>query len=309
MSGKVNIRMVQVAGQDLRVAMMGPADAERTLLVFNGIGASVEAVVPFAERFRRTRIVTFDVPGVGGSPAPRLPYRLSWLSRLAGRLLDKLDIAAVDVFGVSWGGGLAQQFVHDHPERSRTLTLAATSAGLVMVPGHPRVLSKLATPRRYADPDYMLTVGPDIYGGQLRSDRRLLEEHAAALRTGSSRGYLFQLLAAAGWTSWLWLPQFKLPVLILMGAHDPIVPEVNGRILASRLPNARLEVVNCGHLFILTHPEETAQTIERFLLETPATEPAEASNMASQGPSGMRRDPTAASHGARADGGDFPTGT
>ena len=85
MSGTANIRMVQVAGQDLRVAMMGPADAERTLLVFNGIGASLETVVPFAERFRRTRIVTFDVPGVGGSPAPRLPYRLSWLSRLAGR--------------------------------------------------------------------------------------------------------------------------------------------------------------------------------------------------------------------------------
>jgi poly(3-hydroxyalkanoate) depolymerase len=270
MTGNADIRILHVAGQVLRVAMMGPVDAERTLLVFNGIGASLETVAPFAERFRRTRIVTFDVPGVGGSPAPRLPYRLSWLSRLASRLLDKLDIGAVDVFGVSWGGALAQQFVHDHPERSRTLTLAATSAGFVMVPGDPRVLLKLATPRRYTDPDYMLTVGPDIYGGQLRLDRRRLEEHAAALRTGSSRGYLYQLLAGVGWTSWLWLPQCKLPVLIMMGADDPIVPVLNGRILASRLPDARLEVVDCGHLFILTHPEETARTIERFLLEAPA---------------------------------------
>ncbi|MBV8400499.1 MAG: poly(3-hydroxyalkanoate) depolymerase [Acetobacteraceae bacterium] len=269
MTGKADIRTLRVAEQNLRVAMMGPADAERTLLIFNGIGASLESVAPFAERFRRTRIVTFDVPGVGGSPAPNLPYRLSWLSRLASRLLDKLDIGEVNVFGVSWGGALAQQFVHDHPERSRTLTLAATSAGFVMVPGHPRVLSKLATPRRYTDPDYMLTVGPDIYGGQLRLDRGRLEEHAAALSTGNSRGYLFQLLAGVGWTSWLWLPQFKLPVLIMMGADDPIVPIVNGRILASRLPDARLEVVDCGHLFILTHPEETAQTIERFLLEVP----------------------------------------
>jgi poly(3-hydroxyalkanoate) depolymerase len=275
MTGKSDIRTLQVAQQELRVAMMGPADAERTLLVFNGIGAGLETVAPFAEQFTRTRIVTFDVPGVGGSPAPKVPYRLSWLSRLADRLLDKLDIGAVDVFGVSWGGALAQQFVHDHPERSRTLTLAATSAGFVMVPGDPRVLSKLATPRRYADPDYMLTVGPEIYGGQLRLDRRRLEEHAAALRTSSSRGYLFQLLAAVGWTSWLWLPQFKLPVLIMMGADDPIVPLVNGRILASRLSDARLEVVDCGHLFILTHPEETAQTIERFLFRAPVTEPAE----------------------------------
>ena len=273
--GDAIIRTIKVAEHELRVAIMGPANAERTLLVFNGIGASLETVVPFAKRFERTRIVTFDVPGVGGSSATKLPYRLSWLSRVAGRLLDKLGIGSVDVFGVSWGGALAQQFVHDHLERSRTLTLAATSAGFVMVPGDIRVLSKLATPRRYTDPDYMLTIGPDIYGGQLRLDRRRLEEHAAMLRTGSSRGYLFQLLAGVGWTSWLWLPQLKLPVLIMMGADDPIVPVVNGRILASRLPDARLELVDCGHLFILTHPEETAQTIERFLFEASAREPAE----------------------------------
>ena len=272
MSGTADIRTLQVAGQTLRVATMGPTEAARTLLVFNGIGASLESIEPFAERFTRTRIVTFDVPGVGGSPAPKLPYRLSWLSRLAGRLLDKLDIGAIDVFGVSWGGALGQQFAHDHPERSRTLTLAATSAGFVMVPGHPKVISKLVTPRRYTDSDYMLMAGPDIYGGQLRTDRRLLEEHAATLRTGSSSGYLYQLLAGVGWTSWLWLPQLKLPVLVMMGADDPIVPLVNGRILASRLPNARLEVVDCGHLFILTHPAKTAQTIERFLLEAPARE-------------------------------------
>jgi poly(3-hydroxyalkanoate) depolymerase len=284
MTGTADIRTVQVAEQTLRVATMEPPAAERTLLVFNGIGASLETVEAFANRFRRTRIVTFDAPGVGGSPAPKLPYRLSWLSRLAGRLLDKLDIGAIDVFGVSWGGALAQQFAHDHPERSRTLTLAATSAGFVMVPGHPSVISKLATPRRYTDPDHMLTVGPDIYGGQLRSDRRFLEEHAAALRTGSSRGYLYQLLAGVGWTSWLWLPQLKLPVLIMMGAEDPIVPLVNGRILASRLPNARLEVIDCGHLFILTHPEETAQAIERFLLEPPAREPPEWHPLVSRSP-------------------------
>ena len=155
--------------------------------------------------------------------------------------------------------------MHDQPARSRTLTLAATSAGFVMVPGDPRVLMKMATPRRYADPDYMLEVGPDIYGGQLRLDRGLLIEHAAAMRANTPRGYLYQMLAGVGWTSWLWLPQIRVPVLIMMGADDPIVPVVNGRILAGRLPDARLEMVDCGHLFILTHPDQTAATIEGFL--------------------------------------------
>ena len=88
------------------MALFGPPEAERTLLLFNGIGASLETVAPFAAHFRDTRIVTFDVPGVGGSPTPALPYRLSWLSRLAARLLDVLGIGEVDVFGVSWGGAL-----------------------------------------------------------------------------------------------------------------------------------------------------------------------------------------------------------
>lgn len=273
MPRQADIRTLRIADQELRFALMGPADAERTLLVFNGIGASLETVGPFADHFRNTRILTFDVPGVGGSPAPKLPYRLAWLSRLARRLLDRLGIGRVHVFGVSWGGALAQQFVRDHPERSLSLTLAATSAGFVMVPGDIAALAKIATPRRYTDPDYMLKIGPDIYGGLLRLDPTRLIEHAGAMRASSTRGYLYQLLAGAGWTSWFWLPQLRLPVLIMMGTDDPIVPPVNGRILASRLPDARLELVDCGHLFILTHPDQTAATIERFLADarTPAT--------------------------------------
>lgn len=261
----VTTRTIGIGGQELRYALLGPAGAARTLLVFNGIGASIETAAPFAGHFRDTRILTFDVPGVGGSPAPSLPYRFSWLARLVGRLLDALDIARVDVFGVSWGGAAAQQFAHDFPERTRSLTLAATSAGFVMVPGDPRVLMKLATPKRYTDPAHMLKIGPDIYGGQLRYDSRALHEHATGLKASSQRGYLYQLLAGVGWTSWLWLPQIRVPVLVLMGADDPIVPVVNGRILVSRLPNARLQLMDCGHLFILTDPSGTAATIEGFL--------------------------------------------
>ncbi len=267
----IDIRTVRIAGQDLRVALMGSSEPERTLLLFNGIGASLETIVSFARHFRRTRILTFDVPGVGGSPTPALPYRLSWLSRLAGQLLDLHGIGTVDVFGVSWGGALAQQFVHDHLARVRTVTLAATSAGFVMVPGDPRVLVRMTTPRRYADPDYMLKVGPDIYGGTLRVDRRKLIEHATAMRVTTPRGYLYQLLAIAGWTSWLWLPEIRVPVQILMGADDPIVPIINGRILANRLPDARLEVVDCGHLFMFTHPGRTAAMIESFLFGSTAS--------------------------------------
>lgn len=259
------IRMIDVGGQKVRTAIYGPANASRTLLVYNGIGASLETVEPFAARFTDTRIVTFDVPGVGESPTPAIPYRFTWVARLTARILDRLGIDEVDVFGVSWGGAAAQQFVHDYPGRARTLTLAATSAGFVMVPGNIRVLMKMATPKRYTDPDHMLKIGPDIYGGQLRFNSALLQEHALALKSSSSRGYIYQLLAGAGWTSWLWLPRLRLPALVLMGGDDPIVPVANGRILVGRLPDARLEIMDCGHLFVLTDPAGTAKRIERFI--------------------------------------------
>ena len=258
-------RMVSVMGQDWNVAIMGPQDADRTLLLCNGIGASVETVEPFARHFKRTRLISFDVPGVGGSPTPWSPYRLSNLTRMLDKILDELGVGLVDVFGVSWGGALAQQFAFDFQKRCRSLTLAATSAGFAMVPGSLKVMKKMASPKRYQDPDYMLDIGAEIYGGAIEANKEMLKSHTVAMKAGDKKGYLYQLLAGAGWTSILWLSQIKIPTLILMGDHDPIVPAVNGKIMASRLPNATLELVDCGHMFILTQAEMVADRVELFI--------------------------------------------
>lgn len=258
-------RIITAQGQDWNVVVCGPQDADRTLLVCNGIGASVDTIGPFVQHFKRTRLVAFDVPGVGQSPTPMLPYRFSNLTRMLNIILDQLAIDQVDVFGVSWGGGLAQQFAYDFQSRCRSLTLAATAAGMVMVPGNLKVLSKMATPKRYMDPNYMMSVGAEIYGGDIAMKQELLREHAAAMKAGDRRGYLYQLMAGAGWTSYLFLRQIRVPTLVMMGSDDPIVPPVNGKILAHRLPNATLEYINCGHMFVLTQAEQIADRIETFI--------------------------------------------
>ena len=252
-------------GQDWNVCIMGPKDANRTLLVCNGIGASVETVEPFARHFKRTRLISFDVPGVGRSPTPWSPYRLSNLTRMLDKILDELGVGAVDVFGVSWGGALAQQFAFDFQKRCRSLTLAATTAGMAMVPGNLSVMKKMASPKRYQDPEYMLDIGAEIYGGAMAANREMLRSHTLAMKAGDKKGYIYQLLAGIGWTSILWLSQIKIPTLILMGDQDPIIPAVNGKIMASRLPNAKVELVNCGHMFILTQAETVADRVETFI--------------------------------------------
>ena len=172
-----------------------------------------------------------------------------------------------DVSGVSWGGGLAQQFAFQYPGFCRRLVLAATAPGAIMVPGSPSVLSKMASPKRYTDPGYMRSIAAEIYGGDFRTDPGLIGRHAEAMKGATRTGYAMQLIAMVGWSSlpWLWL--LRQPTLVMAGTDDPLVPVINAKVLARLIPNARLELLDDGHLFLVTKPESSARMIEGFLRE------------------------------------------
>jgi len=261
----VEARLMSVDGQRLMVAVKRAAGSRPPLLLFNGIGANWELARPFLDALSETTAIIFDPPGVGGSPLPRMPYRPSGLARLAARLIADLGYHEVDAAGVSWGGGMAQQFAHQYPRLCRRLVLAATSPGAIMIPGRPHALLRMATPRRYWDKSHMAKIAPDIYGGSFRKDPALIHRHAEAMSGAGSLGYVYQLLAMVGWSSLPWLRTLAQPTLILMGRDDPLVPVANGHLMARLIPNARLEVIDCGHLFVVTRPVETARRIERFL--------------------------------------------
>jgi hypothetical protein len=86
------MKSVSIGTQTVRYVEGGSPGATRTLLLFNGIGASVETATPLIASFKRTRVIAFDIPGVGESPTPLLPYRLSHVAQLAARLLDHLGV-------------------------------------------------------------------------------------------------------------------------------------------------------------------------------------------------------------------------
>jgi poly(3-hydroxyoctanoate) depolymerase len=176
----------------------------------------------------------------------------------------------VDVLGLSWGGALAQELARRHPGRIRRLVLVATTPGWVSVPGRPTAVSILLSPARYYSPAYLRRVAPTLYGGCIRHHLDVLERHAhlRSTRPPSQRGYLYQLSALRRWSSLPWLHTLPQPTLVLAGDDDPIVPVLNARLMASRLARGRLEVIHAGgHLFLFTHPEETAATITGFLEE------------------------------------------
>jgi poly(3-hydroxyalkanoate) depolymerase len=256
---------IDVDGTRLRVSIEGRG---RPLLLVNGIGAALELFAPFRARLTGVETIAIDIPGTGGSPATTLPRRMCGVARLVMRALDVLGFPEVDVLGISWGGALAQEIAHRHADRVGKLVLVATSPGVISVPGRLAALRVLATPRRYYSPTYLEEVAPVLYGGAARDHPELLREqgHFRFIRPPSVRGYVWQLFAGIGWTSLPWLHRLRMPVLILHADDDPIIPLVNAKLIAWRLPDATLEVVSRGgHLFLLTHADTIAPRIAAFL--------------------------------------------
>ena len=259
------VRFVDIDGVRIRTSVVG--EGPPVLLVM-GIGGNLEMWGPLERRLVAAGLsaVTYDAPGTGESGRWRRPRRMRAVADLAGEVLTTLGHPQADVLGVSLGGAVAQQLAHQAPERVRRLVLAATAPGLGGVPGDPRVLVALASRRRYRDPAYLREVAPRLYGGKARTAASLLEEGARLARPPSRAGYAAQLYAVWGWSSLRWLHRIPHETLVLAGDDDPIVPLVNARILARRIPRARLEVIRGGgHLFLLDSAEEAARTLIPFL--------------------------------------------
>jgi poly(3-hydroxyoctanoate) depolymerase len=263
----MNQTFVNVAGLRMRVARAG---AGRPLLLITGIGANVDMWAPLARLVTDRELIAFDAPGVGLSERPRVPLRMRQLAGIVRQLMDVLEVERADVLGYSFGGGLAQELARRSPDRVRRLVLCATAPGLGGVPPRPMAALMLATPARYYSPRLLAFSIPRIAGGRSARDPSVLAEHAGA-RLGAPPdvlGYAYQLYAAAGWSSLPWLHRVKQPTLVVAGDEDPSVPLLNSRLLASRLPDARLHVIKGGgHLFLLDEPHSAVARITSFLDE------------------------------------------
>jgi poly(3-hydroxyalkanoate) depolymerase len=267
MFSTAEVRSIAIGGQQLRVAVRPGRRGRVPLLLINGIGASLDLLQPFVDELDPSvGVIRFDVPGVGGSPLPVIPYRFTGLCRMISGMLSELGYGSVDALGISWGGGVAQHLALVQPSRCRRLVLVSTATGALMVPARPAVLARMITPRRYLDRRYLERVASILYGGSARADpRRVARVMHDGSRVGSGRGYLYQLAAGLGWSSLPFLPLLRQRTLVMSGDDDPIIPLANARLMHRLIPDSRLHVYHGGHLSLVTEAAELAPVVDAFL--------------------------------------------
>ena len=239
--------------------------AHLPLLFFNGIGANIEAMAPLAEKLTARPFITFDMPGIGQSPDPVLPYNFMTMAHTASRVLDHFGIKRADIMGFSWGGALAQQFAFQYAARVRKLVLTSTFPGFCMVPGNFSIFSRPLRSRQQKDAQLLNEHLLSLYGktGSIPANHTKFMRAFAAPR---SRGFLYQVAAISGWTGLPILPFLAAPTLVLTGDEDQIVPPANSAFLATMIPGAtRKSIAGAGHLVLLTDQEEVTAILNEFL--------------------------------------------
>lgn len=233
--------LVAVAGVRVRLLVVGAGDP---VLLLNGLTRPLESWQSFTEGIAGRTIISFDAPGVGLSPRTLLPMSIRRLAQLAASVLDELGHEAADVVGFSHGGAVAQQLAFDAPTRVRRLVLVSTSCGIGATPPGWRVppLQRLLT---LTEP--LLWPRPDTLGTVF---------HAFAFMT---------------WSSIPFLGAIRAPTLVVCGDKDGVVPPVNSRVLANRIPGARLMTLPAGHDVQRPRPAlALAQAVAGFLDGEPA---------------------------------------
>lgn len=271
MASTASFSMIGVAGRRLRVGQWhvqpdspgrkSAKRAARPLVILAGIGMNMEMLEPIARRLPDRRVVSFDMPGIGGSPDPIFPYTIPHMALTLAALLDRLHIDEVDLLGISWGGAVVQQFAFQHRARTGKLVLAATSAGGTMIPGNPSILSQMLDPMEYSVEKALRRNLAMFYNGG-GADTVSLNAATAP----SPLGWSCQFAAFASWSSTAFLPLLGMPVMVMGDEDDQLVPPANAHFLHSAIPGSKLEMTEGGgHLFMLSRPDAFIAKLTGFL--------------------------------------------
>lgn len=211
--------------------------------------------------------VALDNRGVGKSDVPPGPYTVAEMADDAAAVVRAAGVGKVHAFGASLGGMIAQEFALRHPDLVKSLILGCTTAGgPTATPADPGVLATLMARGSMTPEEGVRAMIPYIYDESTPRER-IEEDMKVRLRTFPSPvGYFAQVQAAGAFDSYDRLAQLDVKTLVIHGENDLLIPPGNARLLAQRIPGAKLVMLpNASHIFMADQPELSQQALLDFL--------------------------------------------
>jgi 3-oxoadipate enol-lactonase len=204
-------------------------------------------------------VVGYDHRGLGRSQSPVEPPSMADYAADAVALVDHLGWDDFLLFGISFGGMVAQEVALLAGGRVRRLVLACTSAGGDGGSSYPlHELFELEEAER-------ITRQIELLDTRCNDDPQMVSmfrEHMPNVAV--TPGLMLQLEARRHHDTWDRLPSIVAPTLVAAGRFDGIAPLVNSEALSHQIPNAELRVFDGGHAFFLQDPAALPE-IARFL--------------------------------------------
>ena len=238
------------------------------LLLIHGLGYARWGWEPVVDGLEQHQtVVLFDNRGIGESDAPPGPYTVTGLAADAVDVLDAAGLERAHVLGTSLGGMVALQLALDYPQRVDKLVLACTTAGGPASAPMPEPTVRLMAEAPGLPPEVALRrFVENAFGSKpdVAVVDRIMEHRLATAQPQAA--WVAQAAAGAGFDVWDRVGEIGAPTLVLTGDADNVVDPRNSKLLAERIPNARIEVFSdAGHLFFWEQPQRFVDVVTEFL--------------------------------------------
>lgn len=271
-------QFIKINGIELHIKTFG--EGEPAFLLLHGFGASLYSwnsiVGPLSEK---GKVITYDRPAFGLSERPlewegNNPYGMEMQIKTILGLLDYYKFQSAILIGNSAGGAIAMQFALAYPERVSALILVDPAVyGQAGGPNWIRPILSIPQIDR---------LGPYFVRRLLQNGSNLIESawNDPTKITPETISLYKKPLFVENWDRALWeftlasqpsnlkneLDQFMVPILVITGDNDQIVPTENSIRLSQEIPNAKLSVIeNAGHVPHEEQPQEFLIAIQKFL--------------------------------------------
>jgi len=209
------------------------------------------------------RVLAVDNRGAGATGlVPGAPYTVETMTDDCLAVLDAAGVEKVHVVGISMGGLMAQELGLEHPHRVQSLTLMATHSGIASSVWPQEVHDFLAARASMGAQERGEFSIPFNY--HPATPRHLIEEDWKAREAGTAgpEGYAAQGGTAA-WSGFERLPSMAVPTQVVAGAQDRLVVPENSEIIAGRVPDAKLILVEGANHILTT---DQTDEVNRLLL-------------------------------------------